>query len=214
MTLARTWMVLAALLGFTVAGCGGGASSPTPIASPTTAPGGGGSPSPTPTSSATAQPTQSPSPAPTNSPSPTPSPAATPLVVHIGFQYNEFTDPTYGPVWYYSSIAGASQADVINVASGSQVVFENDSSPSSPHTASGLGTGPFPPSFDNTSGLKKNGTVIDGSLTWSTGLLTSGQRSQVFTVGPPGTYYFGCGIHYTVPPTKTNQSMGDVLVSH
>ncbi len=213
MNLARTWMTLAALAGIAVAGCGGGGGNTPPVTTPTTAPGGGASSSPSASPVPTQSPTQPPSSPPSQSPSPTPSPAATPLVVHIGFQFNEFTDPKYGPVWYYSSNPSASQAQVINVKSGSQVVFENDDKFGLQHTGSGLGTGPFPQQFDNSSGKSRNGSVIDGSLTWSTGTLNPGQRSQAFTIGPPGTYYFGCNFHYTTPPTQNNGSMGDVLVS-
>jgi len=97
-------------------------------------------------------------------------------------------------------------AAVIKVAAGSQVVFLNDDT-GSPHTGSGLGTGPFPASFDNTSGTTASGSTIDGSLTWSTGTLVQGAMSNVFTVGPPGAYYFGCAYHYNA------DHMRDVLVS-
>lgn len=193
--------------------------SPSPTASPKVTPTPTASPSPTPTSSPTPSGTPSPkpsgSPSSTPSPSPTPSPTPTqaaPQVIHIGFELGEFTDPTYGPVWYYGMTPG-NVAQVVVVKSGSQVVFLNDGTPQSPHTAGGFGSSGFPAFNDNQNQFTQNGSVIDSSLTWSTGSLNPGQMSQVFTVGPPGVYYFGCGYHYISPPTQTNQSMGDVLVS-
>jgi plastocyanin len=133
-------------------------------------------------------------------------------LIHIGFELGEHTDPNFGPIWFYST--NTNQAQVITAMHGTQAQFINDDPSQTPHTASGLGTGPFPASFDNVNGFnKQSGTTIDGSLTWSSGSLSFGQKSQVFTVGPPGHYYFGCNYHYTVPPTQNNQSMGDVLVS-
>jgi hypothetical protein len=93
------------------------------------------------------------------------------------------------------------------------LIFLNDGTPQSPHTAGGFGSSGFPASNDNQNQFNQFGSVIDSSLTWSTGILNPGQMSQVFTVGPPGVYYFGCGFHYTTVPTKKNMSMGDVIVS-
>jgi plastocyanin len=133
-------------------------------------------------------------------------------MIHIGFELAEKTDPTYGPVYFYSTLLNNS-AQVIRVKAGSHIVFVNDDPSSTPHTASGFGMSGFPNAFDNSSGFNRAGSTINGSLTWSTGSLLPGQRSQVFTVGPPGVYYFGCGYHYSTKPTTTNGSMGDVLVS-
>ena len=173
--------------------------TPTPVATPTVTPTPNGSPTPVPTG-----------------PTPTPSPSAQPQVVHIGFELAEQTDPKYGPVWYYSPTLD-NLANVVRVAHGSQIVFVNDGTgPPSQHTAAGLGSTGFPASFDNQNRFVQSGTVIDGSTTWSTGILNpsgSGTMSQVFTVGAPGAYYFGCGFHYAGVPTKKNQSMGDVIVS-
>lgn len=216
MTLARARFLAFALVAFGAAACGGGGYT-APISNPTTNPGGGpssspsASPSGSPTPSPTASPSSSPTSSPSGSPAPTPTPSPTPLIVHIGFQFGEFTDPVYGPVNFYSPFSSGT-AQVVKVASGSPVQFENDDQFSTTHTASGLGTS-FPKQFDNKSGQTQAGSILDGSLTWSTGALTPGSRSQVLTVGPPGTYYFGCFFHYSVPPTKNNGSMGDVLVS-
>jgi hypothetical protein len=98
------------------------------------------------------------------------------------------------------------------VKSGSQVVFQHDDN-DPPHTASGLGSSGFPATFNNSSGTTRNGTTIDGSTTWSTGTLSGAAMSQVFTIGPPGVYYFGRAYHYAGVPSSTNQSMGDVLVA-
>lgn len=207
--------------------CGGGYSSAPQIGRPTPGPSTTPSPSPrtSPTIAPTTPPTSTPSPPPTSTPTPTtaptptptplptatPTPAATPQVIHIGFELAEKTDPLYGPVYFYSTVLGNS-AQVIQAKAGSQVVFVNDDPIHTSHTASGLGTA-FPKSFDNLSDFTQAGTKLDGSLTWSTGSLLPGQHSQVFTVGPPGLYYFGCGYHYTTKPTKTNGSMGDLVVS-
>jgi plastocyanin len=171
-------------------------------------------PTPTPAGTPSPAPTSSPSPRPSRAPSPTPAPTASssPQVIHIGFELDEFTDPTYGPVWYYALTPG-NRAQVVVVKSGSQVVFLNDGPPSTQHTAGGFGTSGFPANNDNENPFTQTGSTIDSSLTWSTGTLNPGQSSQVFTVGPPGAYYFGCGFHYAGPPTSTNESMGDVLVS-
>lgn len=152
-------------------------------------------------------------PRPISSPTPTPSPTpiANAQVIRISFELNETTDPTYGPVWFYAP-SGATTAAVIRVKSGSQVVFQHDDN-DPPHTASGLGSSGFPAAFNNSSGMTRNGTTIDGSTTWSTGTLSGAAMSQVFTIGPPGVYYFGCAYHYAGVPSSTNQSMGDVLVA-
>jgi plastocyanin len=131
--------------------------------------------------------------------------------VHIGFNLAENTDKQYGPVYFYSLIPG-NKAHVVRVKAGSQLVFLNDGTPATQHTGSGLGTS-WPSSFDNTSGMTRSGTTIDASLTWSTGTLNPGEMSQVFTVGSPGVYYFGCFFHYFQPPTVSNGSMGDIVVS-
>jgi hypothetical protein len=198
-------MLICAAIGS--AGCYSSTSNPpaNPIASATVSP-----VTPTPVPTVTPTPTPLPSGA---TPTPIPTPTAQPQLVHIGFELREHTDKTYGPVWFYSQTLD-NLANVVRVAHGSQIVFSNDGTgPSSQHTAAGLGTS-FPASFDNPNRFTQSGTVVDGSLTWSTGTLNpGGQMSQVFTVGAPGAYYFGCGFHYAGPPTKNNESMGDVIVS-
>jgi plastocyanin len=154
-------------------------------------------------------------PRPISTPTPTPTPSPTPVpnaqVVRISFELHESTDPTYGPVWFFAP-SGATSAQVIRVKSGSLVVFQHDDN-DPPHTASGLGSSGFPSAFDNSSGTTQSGATIDGSTTWSTGSLVGPAMSQVFTIGPPGVYYFGCAYHYAGVPTSTNMSMGDVLVA-
>lgn len=131
----------------------------------------------------------------------------------MGFYLGEKTDPTYGAIYYYAPLV-AGTAQIITVRSGSEVVFLNDDPLTGiQHTASGLGTGGFPATFTNTSGFTKAGASINGSLTWSTGTLNQRQRSQVFTVGPPGVYYFGCAFHFAGMPTSNFSSMADVIVS-
>lgn len=136
----------------------------------------------------------------------------TPLTIHIGFNHAEHTDPVFGPVYFYSpTFIGTAQ--VIRVLHGSKVVFLNDDPSGIPHTASGLGPTAFPIRFDNTSGTRRNGITVNGLLSWSSGTLFHGQHSQVFTIGLRGHYFFGCAFHYTTKPTRTNRSMGDVIVS-
>ena len=182
--------------------------------------GSAGAPTPTPLSTPTPIPTVTPvmTPSPKGSPGPSPSPTAAAQVIHIGFQHLETTDATYGPVWYYATTASAPHAQVVTVTHGSLVVFLNDDSTGyfpGPHTAGGFGSSGFPSSFGasgNANQFNSNGSTIEGNQ-WSTGSLNGGQMSQVFTVGPPGAYWFGCGYHYTTVPTASNASMGDVLVS-
>ncbi|MBV8638553.1 MAG: hypothetical protein JO322_10735 [Candidatus Eremiobacteraeota bacterium] len=135
-----------------------------------------------------------------------------PLTIHVGFDHGEHTDRTFGPVYFYSPLVSGT-AQVIRVRTGSKVVFVNDDTSGIPHTASGFGPTSFPAQFDNKSGMRRAGTTINSSLTWSTGTLLHGQRSQTFTIGARGHYFFGCAFHYTTRPTAVNGSMGDVIVS-
>lgn len=127
--------------------------------------------------------------------------------MHIGFNHTTTDDPTFGDVSYYTNTSGANDpAAVVHVAAGSSIVFTSDSGQPD-HTASGLGSGGFPASFDNTGGTTATGSTINGGTSWSTGTLTGGSSSAVFTVGPAGDYYFGCFYHYN------DASMRDVIVS-
>jgi hypothetical protein len=189
--------------------------TPTPSAStrPTATPTPGSTPTPTPTQSPRPTPTPTgPTPTPSATPVPTATPTAQPQVVHMGFELAENTDPTFGPVWFYSPTLD-NKANVVRVVHGSKLVFLNDGTPTTKHTAGGFGSSGFPTSNDNQNQFTQFGNTIDSSLTWSTGILNPGQMSQVFTVGPPGNYFFGCGFHYNGVPTVSNQSMGDVIVS-
>ena len=181
----------------------------TPVHTPTPVP----TVTPTPTPTPVTPPT--PKPSPTVTPSASPSPTAAPQVVYIGFQHKETTDKTYGPVYFYAMTPDDAHAEVIHVSAGSLVVFENNSKPSDSHTAGGFGSSGFPESFGasgNDNQFTQSGSTIEGNQ-WSTGTLKPGGMSQVFTVGPAGAYWFGCGYHYTTVPTASNGSMGDVLVS-
>ena len=125
-------------------------------------------------------------------------------IIYDGFGHKALDKSKYGPLAFYAPTKG--NTAVITVKSNSKVSFLNDDK--TRHTASGLGAGGFPASFDNTSGLNQVGKVINSSLTWSTGSISPNQTSIVFTVGAKGTYYFGCYFHYHVDP-----AMRDVLVS-
>jgi plastocyanin len=174
----------------------------------------GGNGSSTPSTGPTAVPTAGPTAAPTTGPTaaPTTAPTAQPQVIHVGFNHTETTDATLGPVYFYAMVASG-PAQVIRVKTGSQVVFTNDDPSGVTHTAGGFGSASFPVSFDNSNRHTQAGTAIDGGTTWSTGDLSPGQTSQAFTIPAAGTYYFGCGFHYTTVPTTTNSSMGDILVA-
>jgi hypothetical protein len=193
-------------------------SKPTPTSSgsarPTATPTPGQTPTPVPTPSPRPTPTPTgPTPTPSATPVPTATPTAQPQVVHIGFELAENTDPKFGPVWFYSPTLD-NKANVVVVMHGSKLVFLNDgSNPSSMHTAGGFGSSGFPTSNNNQNQFTQFGSTIDSSLTWSTGILQQGKMSQVFTVGPPGDYFFGCAFHYAGVPTASNMSMGDVIVS-
>ena len=178
-----------------LAGCSNSNQAPLRPAVPTTAP----------TTAPTAAPSTAPTTSPTGAPTATPSPNATPQVVHVGFTHATSNDPTFGEIAFYSN--GSGPAAIINAKAGSKVVFLNDGS-GVPHTASGLGSTGFPASFDNSNGPNPAGNTIDGGTTWSSGNLDPGATSGVFTVGPPGIYYFGCAYHYPFSP-----SMRDVIVS-
>ncbi|MEO6991290.1 MAG: hypothetical protein ABI346_05170 [Candidatus Baltobacteraceae bacterium] len=198
-----------------LAGCNPGSSTgalrppPTPSSTPPSA----GSPTPTPAPTPTASPAGTPTPVPTGTshatPTPVPTPTATaqPQVVYIGFALKPQNVNPYGKIAFYSPALSPPQAAVVRYKAGSQFVFLNtETNPSLSHTGSGLGTSGFPALFDNPNAFAQTGNVADGSF-WSTGILGPGQTSQSFTVGPPGTYYFGCGFHYD------SNSMRDVIVS-
>jgi len=224
-------LALASLMSYsalaTLAACSGNSSPAAPLHMPTARPSAtpsaaaatptasaGVTPTPTASGGATATPTASAAPTATATPTAAPTatatatatatPTAQPQVIHVGFNHTATTDPTFGAIAFYSPATGA--AAIVTVMHGSQIVFTNDGS-GAPHTGSGLGSGGFPASFTNTSGTTQTGSTIDNSLTWSTGTLSEGGSSQVFTVGPPGDYYFGCFFHYS------SESMRDVLVS-
>lgn len=126
------------------------------------------------------------------------------LTIHVGFSHAALPTSPYGPLAFYAPNTGATH--YFKVKAGSKVKFLNDDK--TRHTASGLGIGGFPTSFDNTSGLNPVGTTINSGLTWSSGSLNPGASSKTFTVGPAAVYYFGCYYHYRVNP-----SMRDVIVS-
>jgi plastocyanin len=137
---------------------------------------------------------------------PAPAATSTPLIVYVGFRPSLKTTQ-YGTVADYTKLSKAKAAtEVIYTVVGKSLVFENNDTTN--HTASGLGSKSFPASFDNTSGINRVGSEINSSLTWATGTLSPHEKSQVFTVGPVGTYYFGCYFHYHVTP-----NMRDVIIS-
>ena len=107
---------------------------PTATASGVRTPAPSATPVQTPSAAPTSTPSQGPtgSPAPTPTPSPSATPTAQPQVVHIGFELTEHTDPTFGPVWYYSPTLD-NLANVIHVAAGSQARVSRRRERSAPH---------------------------------------------------------------------------------
>ena len=187
-----------------LAACSGGGGTGTPGPAPASAvPTASPIATPAVTASPTATPTASPTPVPaTPTPSPTPVPSAQPQVVYLNFSFAR-ANSTYGTLAFYAPIASATAAEPITAVAGSHLLFIN--SDTSPHTASGLGSAGFPASFTNANGPAASGSTVDASA-WSTGTLSPGGTSTPFTLGPPGTYYFGCYYHYSLP-------MQDVIVS-
>lgn len=83
------------------------------------------------------------------------------------------------------------------VSAGSFVQFTN--SDGFAHTATGItGAASFPASSPfSVSAQTQSGSAISGG--WSSGVLQSGQSSQLIRIDAPGTYLFGCFFHYGAP---------------
>lgn len=86
--------------------------------------------------------------------------------------------------------------DVLTVAVGTRIQFTNTDSFS--HTATAISGSAFPAAspFDGTA-LTASGSSL--SAPWSSGNLTAGSTSPVFTADRAGTYLFGCFYHYGHP---------------
>jgi plastocyanin len=183
MKLALGSISLAALL---LAGCGGHAASPTP-----------GLPAPSqPTNSVT-----------TVGFSDAGIDAST--VQHVGIRLNgesPFTDPRYGFVLGYFKGKTSTTSQVFTLPMGKQVKFFNVDA-SFPHTASFLGnatsqSAPWPSQFNGSGTKSPAGTAI-GTTNWSTGTLSPGTASALYSTGLPGFYMIGCAFHYNLHMMRT-----------
>lgn len=112
---------------------------------------------------------------------------------------NPFTSPKYGVVLGYFKGLISTTSQVITLKHGINVRFKNVDS-SFPHTFSFLGNAtknnaPWPKTFDGSGTKSKAGTAI-GTKNFSTGPLSPGQLSSIYTTGVPGFYMVGCAFHY------------------
>src|SRR5579863_4998877 len=112
---------------------------------------------------------------------------------------SSFTSPTYGVVLGYFKGTTSLTSQVITVKHGINIRFKNVDA-SFPHTLSFLGKAtkngaPWPKTFTGSANKSKAGTAI-GTKNFSTGALSPGQMSAVYTTGVPGFYMVGCAFHY------------------
>jgi plastocyanin len=117
-----------------------------------------------------------------------------------------FTDPRYGVVLGYFKGKVSTTSQVITLPMGTNVRFFSVES-FLPHTMSFLGnatshSAPWPSTFTGSGTKSVAGTAI-GTTNWSTGTLTPGQKSLVYTTGLPGFYMFGCAFHYLTHGMRT-----------
>jgi plastocyanin len=133
----------------------------------------------------------------------------TTLTAHVGLRLNgesSITDKRYGFILGYFNGKTSTKSEVVIVPHGEDIRFFNVDT-SAPHTASFLGkatskAAPFPSSFDGSATQSPAGTAI-GTTNFSTGVLSPGSKSLVYTTGAPGFYMFGCAIHYNSNMMRT-----------
>ncbi|HXW75959.1 MAG TPA: hypothetical protein VEJ20_00965 [Candidatus Eremiobacteraceae bacterium] len=131
------------------------------------------------------------------------------LQAHLGIRLNgetSITDKRYGFILGYFNGKTSTKSEVVIVPHGEDIRFFNVDT-SAPHTASFLGkatskSAPFPSSFDGSATQSPAGTAI-GTTNFSTGVLSPGSKSLVYTTGAPGFYMFGCAIHYNSNMMRT-----------
>lgn len=127
----------------------------------------------------------------------------------VGIRLNgetPFTSPTYGRVLGYFKGFTSTTSQVIMLQAGKFVKFKNVDS-SFPHTMSFLGdatskSAPWPKTFTGSSKAAKRLTAI-GTTGWSTGILSPGQSSTLYSTGVPGFYMVGCFFHYVSEGMRT-----------
>ena len=119
---------------------------------------------------------------------------------------SSFTDQRYGVVLGYFKGKTSTTSQVITLPMGTNVKFFSVE-PFLPHTMSFLGnatshSAPWPSTFTGSGTKSPAGTAI-GTANWSTGTLTPGQHSLVYSTGLPGFYMFGCAFHYVTHGMRT-----------
>ena len=93
-------------------------------------------------------------------------------------------------------VAGYNPASA-TVARGTVIQFHNQDNFN--HTATFIGTTGFPTTSPFTSAaLTPSGNDLS-SPGWSTGDMPGGAFSRSFTASVPGTHFYGCFFHYTIP---------------
>jgi plastocyanin len=117
-----------------------------------------------------------------------------------------FTSPKYGRVIGYFRNFKSLTSQVVVVPSGTKVVFKNVDA-SLPHTAAFLGdatnnSAPWPAHFNGGTSQSPAGAALNSSQ-FTTGTLTPGNKSLVYTTGAPGFYMFGCQFHYDPDGMRT-----------
>ena len=117
-----------------------------------------------------------------------------------------FNSPKYGAVQGYFKGKKSTTAQVITLSANTNVVFQSEDK-SLPHTGSFLGdatknSAPWPKTFTGSSTASPAGTDI-GTTSFSTGALSPGKKSAVYSTGAPGFYMFGCAFHYVLDGMRT-----------
>jgi hypothetical protein len=147
-------------------------------------------------------PVVTPTPSVTSTPSAAPcvlTPAANAQIVAMSPLITPVNDPTYGIIAGYGLVVNGSVANyaapIVVTPSSTVQFFDNDETGSQlRYSAVGIpGVTAFPsPSFTfPPAATAQTGSVINGTTTWSTGLLAGQCYSQPFTINAAGTYFFG-----------------------
>jgi hypothetical protein len=153
----------------------------------------------------------------TGSVAPLPTASATPIaaacnasaatnaqIVAISPLITPTSDPVYGVIAGYGLVSGGTSSNVaapVVVGPSATIQFFNDDQAGSQlrYSAAGIpGVAAFPgPTYTfPPSASAQSGTQINASSSWSTGFLAGQCYSQTFTIGAPGTYYFGDVTYY------------------
>jgi hypothetical protein len=116
------------------------------------------------------------------------------------------SNPKYGAVQGYFKGKKSTTAQVVTLAANTNVVFQSEDT-TLPHTGSFLGdaskkSAPWPKTFTGSETASPAGTAI-GTTGFSTGVLTPGKKSAIYSTGAPGFYMFGCYFHYVPDQMRT-----------